>query len=390
MFLKLENSVRYIDADSVDDLKLSHEVPVGVWKLTCAQYVGFYLEETEIKLSHGKIYGDAQNIADHVVEAFEKNNPEKNLGVLFSGEKGLGKTLTTRLVLEKLYGKKPIIVISNYINGMADFISNFKGCVILMDEFEKFMGGNTDVEDRSSLTKQETLLSIFDGNTGCSGNLFLLTVNNTYKLDENLKSRPGRIRYHYKFTSENASVVRSYCNDNLNNKEIIEDVVTTLGGAGVVSMDILSSFVDELNKFPDKKPSEVLKYFNIENENSDETFRATFKVLWKDTEVTYTDRSPLRYLQGDGRWFDWKVASDKEAEKFRKLGIPDCIHITLDEDASISSYFENVLSEDDYTIDSETFNQSDSFGENDLAVVRATVKSASMDKNIRRYNRDAF
>jgi hypothetical protein len=51
MFLKLENSVRYIDADSVDDLKLSHEVPVGVWKLTCAQYVGFYLEETEIKLS---------------------------------------------------------------------------------------------------------------------------------------------------------------------------------------------------------------------------------------------------------------------------------------------------------------------------------------------------
>ena len=385
MFLKLENTVKYVDADSVDDLKLSKEVPVGVWKLSCAQYVGFYLEETEIKLSHGKIYGDAQDIADHVAEAFEKNDPNKNLGVLFSGEKGLGKTLTTRLILEKFYDKKPIIIISEYINGMADFISKFKGCVILMDEFEKFTGGNTDSEDENSLTKQESLLSIFDGNTGCSGNLFLLTVNNTYKLNENLKSRPGRMRYHYKFTSENATVVRNYCNDNLNNKEIIEDVVETLGSAGFVSMDILSSFVDELNKFPDKKPSEVLKYFNIENENASENFRATFKVLWGDTEATYADRAPLRCFH-NGRWLSLKVSGDKEKEKFAKLDIPDNICVTIDEDADISSYFENVLSEDDYNIESETFDQTNSFTEDDLKVIKAVVKSADMDKKVRRYN----
>lgn len=386
MFLKLENTVKYVDADSVDDLKLSKEVPVGVWKLSCAKFVGFYLEEAEIKLSHGKIYGDAQNIADHVAEAFEKNDPNKNLGVLFSGEKGLGKTLTTRLILEKFYGKKPIIIISEYINGMTDFISNFKGCVILMDEFEKFTGGNTDSEDENSLTKQESLLSIFDGNTGCSGNLFLLTVNNTYKLNENLKSRPGRMRYHYKFTSENATVVRNYCNDNLNNKEIIEDVVETLGSAGFVSMDILSSFVDELNKFPDKKPSEVLKYFNIENENADENFRATFKVLWRDTEVTYTDRAPLRCFRNNGRWLSLKASSDKERDKFAKLDIPDNLCVTIDEDADISSYFENVLSEDDYNIENETFDQTNSFTEDDLKVIKAVIKSADMDKKARKYN----
>lgn len=385
MFLKLENTVKYVEADSVDDLKLSKEVPVGVWKLSCAQFVGFYLEETEIKLSHGKIYGDAQDIADHVAEAFEKNDPNKNLGVLFSGEKGLGKTLTTRLILEKFYGKKPIIIISEYINGMADFISKFKGCVILMDEFEKFTGGNTDSEDENSLTKQESLLSIFDGNTGCSGNLFLLTVNNTYKLNENLKSRPGRMRYHYKFTSENATVVRNYCNDNLNNKEIIEDVVETLGSAGFVSMDILSSFVDELNKFPDKKPSEVLKYFNIENEDSDENFKATFKVLWGDTEVIYIGRNSLRYFY-NGQWLCWKVSSEKEKEKFIKLGIPENIYITLDQDADISSYFENVLSEDDYNIEDETFERVDLFDEGDFKVIKAVVKSTEMDKKIRKYN----
>lgn len=386
MFLKLENTVKYVDADSVDDLKLSKEVPVGVWKLSCAKFVGFYLEEAEIKLSHGKIYGDAQDIADHVAEAFEKNDPNKNLGVLFSGEKGLGKTLTTRLILEKFYGKKPIIIISEYINGMTDFISNFKGCVVLMDEFEKFTGGNTDSEDENSLTKQESLLSIFDGNTGCSGNLFLLTVNNTYKLNENLKSRPGRMRYHYKFISENATVVRNYCNDNLNNKEIIEDVVETLGSAGFVSMDILSSFVDELNKFPDKKPSEVLKYFNIENENADENFRATFKVLWRDTEVTYTDRAPLRCFRNNGRWLSLKASSDKERDKFAKLDIPDNLCVSIDEDADISSYFENVLSEDDYNIENETFDQTNSFTEDDLKVIKAVIKSAEMDKKARKYN----
>lgn len=385
LFLKLENTVRCVDADSVDDLKLSKEVPVGVWKLSCAQFVGFFLEETEIKLSHGKIYGDAQDIADHVVDAFEKNEPGKNLGVLLSGGRGLGKTLTTRLILEKFYGKKPIIIISNYVNGMTDFMSNFKGCVILMDEFEKFMGGNTDSEDKNSLTKQESLLSILDGNTGCSGNLFLLTVNNIYKLDDNLKSRPGRIRYHYKFASENAAVVRNYCNDNLNNKEIIEDVVATLGGAGFVSMDILSSFVDELNKFPDKKPSEILKYFNIENENTDENFKVIFKVLWGSTEVTYVDRAPLRYFH-NGHWLSWKVSDDKTAEKLRKMDIPDNIYISLDEDADISSYFENVLSKDDYNVESETFDGTESFDEEDFKVIKAVVKSTEMDKKIRRYN----
>ena len=88
----------------------------------------------------------------------------------------------------------------------------------------------------------------------------------------------------------------------------------------------------------------------------------------------------------NGRWLSLKVSSDKEREKFTKLGIPDSICITIDEDADISSYFENVLSEDDYNIESETFDQTDSFIEDDLKVIKAVVKSADMDKKVRRYN----
>lgn len=109
MFLKLENTVKYVDADSVDDLKLSKEVPVGVWKLSCAQYVGFYLEETEIKLSHGKIYGDAQDIADHVAEAFEKTIQIRILVFCFQVKKVLVKHLLLALFLKSFMVRSQLL-----------------------------------------------------------------------------------------------------------------------------------------------------------------------------------------------------------------------------------------------------------------------------------------
>ena len=277
-FLITEDEVAIINSD---DIKLGQQVPLGFWKLDAAQFKGIFLKKTDFKLSHGKIYGKSQNIADHIVQAYKCTPEDKNMGVLLSGGRGLGKTLTTRLVIEQLAKTHPIIIVSDYFNGMVDFLENLKGCVILMDEFEKVMGGNIRGNDaENEQTKQETLLSLLDGNTGSSGNLFLLTVNNTYKLDENLKSRPGRIRYHYRFVSETADVVREYCKDNLNNKDRIEEVVKTLGGAEYVSMDIIASFVEELNNFPEMKPSEVIDYFNIESGNR----KYTFTVIVRDKD----------------------------------------------------------------------------------------------------------
>ena len=277
-FLITEDEVAFINSD---DIKLGQQVPLGFWKLDAAQFKGIFLKKADFKLSHGKIYGKSQNIADHIVQAYKYTPEDKNMGVLLSGGRGLGKTLTTRLVIEQLAKTHPIIIISDYFNGMVDFLENIKGCVILMDEFEKVMGGNIRGNDaENEQTKQETLLSLLDGNTGSSGNLFLLTVNNTYKLDENLKSRPGRIRYHYRFISETADVVREYCKDNLKNQDRIEEVVKALSCAEYVSMDIITSFVEELNNFPEMKPSEVIDYFNIESGDK----KYIFTVIVKDKD----------------------------------------------------------------------------------------------------------
>lgn len=277
-FLITEDEVAIINSN---DIKLGQQVPLGFWKLDAAQFKGIFLKKVDFKLSHGKIYGKSQSIANHIIQAYKCTPEDKNMGVLLSGGRGLGKTLTTRLVIEQLIKTHPIIIVSDYFKGMVDFLENLKGCVILMDEFEKVMGGNIrGNEAENEQTKQETLLSLLDGNTGSSGNLFLLTANNTYKLDENLKSRPGRIRYHYRYVSETAEVVREYCKDNLNNKDRIEEVVKALSGAEYVSMDIITSFVEELNNFPEMKPSEVIDYFNIESGNK----KYIFTVIVKDKD----------------------------------------------------------------------------------------------------------
>lgn len=331
-FLITEDEVAIINSD---DIKLGQQVPLGFWKLDAAQFKGIFLRKTDFKLSHGKIYGKSQNIADHIVRAYECTPEDKNMGVLLSGGRGLGKTLTTRLVIEQLAKTHPIIVVSDYFNGMVDFLENLKGCVILMDEFEKVMGGNIHGNDaENEQTKQETLLSLLDGNTGSCGNLFLLTVNNTYKLDENLKSRPGRIRYHYRYVSETAEVVREYCKDNLDNKDRIEEVVKALSGAEYVSMDIITAFVEELNNFPEMKPSEVIDYFNIESGDK----KYTFTVVMRDKDdgciynFTRTCRSvdydTMSLTPSDSRKYSelWK-AEGNEIDYYKYLVA------TIDEDA---------------------------------------------------------
>ena len=193
-FLNIDGEYCWMDGDGISVDKV---IKKNIWKMVPTKVGPKLTPLDDFKLSHEKIYGNSQNRANHIVEAFRKNDAEHNLGVLLSGGRGLGKTLTTRLVIEQLKDDYPIVVISEYMNGMADFLSHLKNTVILMDEFEKFMSGNINGSDNTEeQTKQESILSVLDGNTGSTGNLYLLTVNNTYKLDENLISRPGRIRYH--------------------------------------------------------------------------------------------------------------------------------------------------------------------------------------------------
>lgn len=390
-YLVNESEVIAVDGKQFEILE---EIPAGAYKVSFSKMHGTYLTKTEIKLSHGKIYSKSQSIADHIVESYKKNDPAKNMGVLLSGERGLGKTLTSRLVIEQLIKDHPIIMCSMYTPDLADFLSRIKNAVILMDEFEKFMGGNiqgNDAEDEQ--TKQETILSVLDGNTGSLGNLYLLTVNNVYKLDDNLKSRPGRIRYHYKYTSEAADVVRNYCLDNLNNKDLTEEVVKTLGMAKYVSMDIISSFVKELNDFPNTTPSEVLQYLNIE-QDSEGDYTLTVKISCDGQLYTYSTKNSLAGII-DGLWYKRKVSNEEKKaaeENDEIIHPPRCIYLSLNED-DVPSFIYNTeeLSPEAVEIVSiDGIGSEETPGwldKHDFKLLKATIKDDDFQKFLRKYDK---
>lgn len=395
-FLNIDGEYFWMDGDGVSVDKV---IKKKIWKMVPTKMGPKLTPLDDFKLSHGKIYGNSQVRANHIVEAFRKNDAEHNLGVLLSGGRGLGKTLTTRLVIEQLKDDYPVVVISEYMAGMVDFLSHLKNTIILMDEFEKFMSGNINGDDNAKeQTKQESILSVLDGNTGSSGNLYLLTVNNTHKLDENLISRPGRIRYHYIYESENASVVRSYCKDSLNDQSKIEEVVKVLGTTKYVSMDIISSFVDELNKFPDLSPTDVREYFNLDVSTS----KLKYSVLMKTPDGNFTYSSTYSDTDSpDEIWLHMHTSEYKkllkakgikeDSDEAADLDYVSAINITIEDMPPI--YGTHKLLSDELTINTLGFSNSPNqpFDESEgYEVLSATITDPDFASYTKKYNKNLF
>ena len=395
-FLVTDNQISYMNADSV---KLLKQLPVGIYKTSYNQFQGTFLEKTTLKLSHGKVYGKSQAYANHVCASFRKRKSdpslkEKNLGVLFSGGRGLGKTLTTRLIIDELKDEFPVITVSSYTPDLSKFLENITDSIILMDEFEKFMAGNVEGTDNDNAqTKQETLLSIFDGNSGSKGNLFLLTSNSVGGLDENLLSRPGRILYHYKYASERNDVIEAYCKDNLNRKEIIPEIIETLNASKYVSMDIITAFVQELNDFPELSPKEVQEYFNIEQ---DTDYIIRVQAIVRGIHVVYEDIiQPDQDWGIENNWLKMTSASRREVEKsgkFTETDSDDCllyprnIRFSLSQDA-IPRYIIGQESIDVSQIVVDMAN--DSFDVREITLVKADIVDRRASSMLARTNPQA-
>ena len=109
---------------------------------------------------------------------------EKNLGVIFNGIKGTGKTLSAKLLCNAL--GLPVLIVQSPYEGLVNFLQSLCfECVVFIDEAEKTfkMGEDDDV-----------LLRLIDGVYNQTRKLYILTTNQL-TLNDNLLGRPGRIRY---------------------------------------------------------------------------------------------------------------------------------------------------------------------------------------------------
>ena len=191
-----------------------------------------------------KLYGIDETLVKHVLDTYNRQPVKKNLGVLLNGAKGTGKTVTAKVMANKL--GLPVILCEKPYPGLSRFLAGIDhDCIFFFDEFEKnFRMKCDDGEDCAG----EDLLSIMDGVYNADHcHIFLLTTNKL-KVNDNLISRPSRIRYLKSFGDViDRKILEEFVDDNLLYKEFKSEIMDFVDSLSMATIDIVKSIVEEVN-----------------------------------------------------------------------------------------------------------------------------------------------
>ena len=219
-----------------------NELPANYYKVCFNENKGFWLElHPEMQLKESKIYGSHNEKADKVLNSFDMFN--RNLGVMISGNKGLGKSLFARLLSRKAIERGlPVIVVNFYAPGIMDYIDSIQQEVlVLFDEFDKTF------EEKSNFNPQHEVLNVLDGL--CIGKkLFAFVCNDLSEISDYMLNRPGRIHYHFRFGYPTGEEMREYLKDKLEPQyhNQINDIVR-FSHMVKINYDCLRAIAFELN-----------------------------------------------------------------------------------------------------------------------------------------------
>lgn len=224
------------------------KLPAQAYTLEFNKFDGMFLKEAEMpSLRNEKVYGDHDSKLDKVMKAYSSDST-RNLGVILSGEKGIGKTLFAKMAaIRAVKEGMPVIFVNACLPGIPDFFAKItQNCCIVFDEFDKnFCSNDSNDVDRTAI--QDTLLTMFDGIYG-GRKLFVITCNELAKLSDFYVNRPGRFRYHIRFDYPNAEEVRGYLADKCG-KGKEDEIASVVRFSSMVplSYDCLSAIAAELN-----------------------------------------------------------------------------------------------------------------------------------------------
>ena len=234
------------------------KLDAGFYAVEWSKDLGFYLRTMEVQTLPSKTYGEVHDRAELILTKFQKR--QRHTGVLLSGMRGTGKSLLARKVCIDAVEKHgmPVITITSPFSGFSfnNFLEQIKQpCVINVDEFEKVYGKQEDKDP------QEELLSMFEG--GAQHNkLWLLTINETKRMNEYMQNRPGRIFYHFQYSSLPEETIIEVCKDKGLTKDKIDNLLSFAGLVKEFTFDVLTSIIEECQDF-DIMPSIAVRRLNV-------------------------------------------------------------------------------------------------------------------------------
>lgn len=315
-----------------DDLKTYNELPVGTYGVNFSMMGGFFLEKRDNISIDEKIYGVHREKAKKVLSSYKKSN--RNLGVILSGNKGIGKSLTAKLIaIEANNQNLPVIIVDKGLKGVASYISSIQQeCVVIFDEFEKMFksGGRRNEADG----EQDEFLTLFDG-LDQGKKLFVVTCNSLSDLSDFMVNRPGRFHYHFRFNYPTVEEIREYLSDKLCKEYYNQiDEVISFSGMTDLNYDCLRAIAFELNMGTPFK--EAIKDLNITNYDNDYRYDVTC-VLANGLRSTYKNCA-------------LRLEADKQSLRFNFPQLRDTVYIEFDPSLRIydSTTFQDVCSKETF------------------------------------------
>ncbi len=272
-FVDTSNSVYPINGENI---ALVNELPTGVFSLHYDEKSGISLIKEHDIVLPDKIFGLVKERADIILNTY-RSRKDKTTGVLLSGLKGTGKTLLANYICKE--SKLPIIKL-NTLQSISIVIPFLKSLinpyVLFIDEFEKKIvvdkSARGDFNDRINYDYISTLLTFLDGDD-FNQKLVLLTINNVYKMPQELLERPSRIFYHYNYgglaDSEIDEVISDYINNNYKNSDKdtklieIKKEISFASDFGLMTFDMLYALLEETCRYPKDTISGILNRLNV-------------------------------------------------------------------------------------------------------------------------------
>lgn len=218
------------------DYKVEKTLPVGIYNI-CLTKNGFHLEKHADKFVFPyKMYGLQEEFIDHVIKTYHATSD--NMGIMLTGTKGTGKTVTAKELANKL--NLPIIIVKDMGDAnqyMIEFLSSIENdCILFLDEFEK----NFNESD-------STILQIMDGVYNSRYRKVFLLTTNEMTINDNMIGRPSRIRYVKEFRNLDLKIVNEYLDDALQIPEARQDLLDFIDSLTISTIDILKTIVNEVN-----------------------------------------------------------------------------------------------------------------------------------------------